>query len=60
MTRCWIFDIKDELPDEMPNLFGGQVQVGARGQGSVKARNYLVDRLKATHANVPMTGHSDS
>lgn len=29
MTRCWAFDIEEELPDEMPNLFGGHVLISA-------------------------------
>ena len=36
------------------------VQDGVKGQGSVKAWEIWVDRLKTIHANAPMTGLSDS
>ena len=36
------------------------VQDGVKGQGSVKARNIWVDRLKTTHANALSIGQIES
>ena len=52
--------VRQTFVDDKSDMIVRVVQDGARGQRSVKARIFWVDRLKATHENAPMTGQSDS